>query len=80
MGFMFVLHRHLWLTLADLKEADRKSLLNAPITPSDLFGDVMESVVERFGEAQKRAKTMSHVLSQHFYQSLRVPVLHPLLK
>ncbi|MGL4351039.1 MAG: hypothetical protein ACRCT2_10830 [Plesiomonas shigelloides] len=41
MGFMVVLHRHLWLTLADLKDADRKSLLNALITPSGLFGDVV---------------------------------------
>ncbi|XP_056608266.1 uncharacterized protein LOC130425869 [Triplophysa dalaica] len=68
MGFMVVLHRHLWLTLADLKDADRKSLLNAPITPSGLFGDVVESVVERFGETQKRAKAMSHVLPRRSYQ------------
>ncbi len=39
MGFMVVLQRHLWLNLADLKDADRKVLLNAPITPSGLFGD-----------------------------------------
>lgn len=26
MGFMVVLHRHLWLTLADLKDVDRKTL------------------------------------------------------
>ncbi|ROL03910.1 hypothetical protein DPX16_23345 [Anabarilius grahami] len=37
MSFMVVLHKHLWLTLADLKDADRKTLLNAPITLSGLF-------------------------------------------
>lgn len=37
MGFMVVLHRHLWLTLADLKDTNHKTLLNAPITPSGLF-------------------------------------------
>lgn len=51
------LHRHLWLTQADLKDSDSKTLLNAPITPSSLFVD---SVVERFSEAQKRACSSCH--------------------
>ncbi len=46
MGFMVVLQRHLWLNLAALKEADRKVLLNAPVTPSGLFGDAVESITE----------------------------------
>ncbi len=46
MGFMVALQRHLWLNLADLKEADRKVLLNAPVTPSGLFGDAVESITE----------------------------------
>ncbi len=44
MGFMVVLQRHLWLNLADLKDADRKVLLNAPISPSGLFGDAVETI------------------------------------
>ncbi len=47
MGFMIVLQRHLWLNLADLKDADRKVLLKAPVTPSGLFGDAVESITER---------------------------------
>lgn len=69
MGFMVVLNRHLWLTLADLKDADRKTLLNAPVTPSGLFGDAVESVTERFSETQKRAKAMSHVMPRRSLQS-----------
>lgn len=42
MRFMMFLHRHLWLTLAALKDLDRKALLNAPITPSSLFSDVQK--------------------------------------
>ncbi len=68
MGFMVVLQRHLWLNLADLKEADRKVLLNAPVTPSGLFGDAVESITERFAEAQKRAKAMSHVMPRRTFQ------------
>ncbi len=59
---------HLWLNLADLKEADRKVLLNAPVTPSGLFGDAVESITERFAEAQKRAKAMSHVMPRRAFQ------------
>ncbi len=68
MGFMVVQQRHLWLTLADLKDADRKVPLNAPITPSGLFGDAVESIIERFAEAQKRAKAMSHVMPRRSFQ------------
>ncbi len=68
MGFMVVLQRHLWLNLADLKEAERKVLLNAPVTPSGLFGDAVESITERFAEAQKRAKATSHVMPGRTFQ------------
>ncbi|XP_016101950.1 uncharacterized protein [Sinocyclocheilus grahami] len=54
MGFMVVLQRHLWLNLADLKDADRKVLLKAPVTPSGLFGSAVESITERFAEAHER--------------------------
>ncbi|XP_059399255.1 uncharacterized protein LOC132131247 [Carassius carassius] len=54
-------YRHLWLTLADLEDADRRTLLNVPVAPSGLFGDAMESwsVSQR---CRKRAKAMSHVM------------------
>ncbi len=68
MGFMVVQQRHLWLTLADLKDADSKVLLNAPISPSGLFGDAVESIIERFAEAQKRAKATSHVMPRRSFQ------------
>lgn len=61
MGFLVVLHRHLWLTLSDVQEADRKTLLNAPISPAGLFGDAVEKVTERYSET-KKAKAMSHVI------------------
>ncbi len=53
MGFMIVLQRHLWLNLADLKDADRKVLLKAPVTPSGLFGDAVESITERMTLARR---------------------------
>ncbi len=68
MGFMIILQRHLWLNLADLKDADRKVLLNAPVTPSGLFVDAVESIIGHFAEAQKRAKTMSHAMQRRTFQ------------
>ncbi len=61
-GFMIVLQRHLWLNLADLKDADCKVLLNTPVTPS------VESIIERFAEAQKCAKAMSHIMPRRAFQ------------
>ncbi|XDV32448.1 hypothetical protein PO909_003253 [Leuciscus waleckii] len=62
MGYLVVLHRHIWLTLSDVKDADRKTLLNAPITSTGLFGDAVDKVTERYSETQKKAKAMSHVI------------------
>ncbi|KAL0151133.1 hypothetical protein M9458_053646 [Cirrhinus mrigala] len=47
--------RHLWLTLSDMKEKDRVFLLDAPLSPSGLFGDSVNSVVDRYQEARKQA-------------------------
>ncbi len=68
MGYMVVLHRHLWLTFTELKDADRRALLNAPVSPSGLFGDAVEAIVERFSKAQKLSRAMSHFLPC-FYSS-----------
>lgn len=68
MGFMVALHRHLWLTLADLKEADKRALLNAPLSPAGLFGDAVDAVVQRFAEDQKRSRAMSQVLPRRSAQ------------
>lgn len=72
MGFLVVLQRHLWVNLADLKDADCKVLLNAPVTPSGLLGDAMESIIECFADAQKCAKAMSHVMPRCAFQQQTV--------
>ncbi|XP_052429854.1 scavenger receptor cysteine-rich type 1 protein M130-like [Carassius gibelio] len=62
MGYMVVLHQHLWLTLTELKDVDRKALLNAPVFPSGLSGDAVKAIAERFSEAQKHSRAMNHFL------------------
>ncbi len=61
-GRSIVLERHLWLTLTEIKDADRVSFLDAPISPSGLFGPAVEGFAERFTEAQKASQAMRHFL------------------
>ncbi len=53
MAALVAAERHLWLTLSDIREKDRVFLLDAPLAPSGLFGDTVESVVDRHQEARK---------------------------
>ncbi|KAL0159629.1 hypothetical protein M9458_043354, partial [Cirrhinus mrigala] len=52
MGAMVVTERHLWVNLADLGKKERGFLLDAPVSPSELFGASVETVVEKFREAR----------------------------
>ncbi len=68
-GFLVILQWHLWLNLANLKDADCKVLLNAPVTPSGLFGDAVESIIERFVEAFQQQTMRSRSSSCPAYRS-----------
>ncbi|KAL0197791.1 hypothetical protein M9458_006331, partial [Cirrhinus mrigala] len=61
-GSLVTLQRHLWLTLTDMRESEKAQLLDAPISPLGLFGDAVGSFSEKFLEAQKQSKAMSHFL------------------
>ncbi len=52
MAAMVVTERHLWLNLADIGKKERGFLLDAPVSPSELFGASVETVVEKFREAK----------------------------
>ncbi len=47
MAALVAAERHLWLTLSDMKEKDRVCLMDAPLAPSGLFSDAVDSVVDR---------------------------------
>ncbi len=51
MASLVVLEHHLWLTLMEIKDTDKVSFLDAPISPSGLFGPAVEGFGERFTEA-----------------------------
>ncbi len=62
MAAMVAAERHLWLTLSDMKDKDRVCLLDAPLSSSGLFGDAVNSVVNRFQEASKQAAAFQRFL------------------
>ncbi|XP_073708624.1 uncharacterized protein [Garra rufa] len=55
MGAMVATERHLWLNLADVGRKEKGFLLDAPVSPSELFGASVETVVEKFREAKTRS-------------------------
>ncbi len=44
--------RHLWVNLADIGEKEKRFLLDTPVSPSELFGTSVETVVHKFREAR----------------------------
>ncbi|KAL0164048.1 hypothetical protein M9458_039801, partial [Cirrhinus mrigala] len=62
MASLVVLERHLWLTLTELKDVDKVPFLDAPVSPTGLFGPAVEGFAERFSAAQKTSQAMRHFL------------------
>ncbi|KAG1925027.1 hypothetical protein F2P79_025808 [Pimephales promelas] len=59
MAALCVAERHLWLTLTDMGESERAAFLNAPISPTGLFGSAVTGIVDRFSEVQKATQAMN---------------------
>lgn len=62
MAAMVATERHLWLNLSGIKEKDRSFLLDAPLSASGLFGDAVNSVVDRFQESRKQSAAFQQYL------------------
>lgn len=73
MATMVVTERHLWLDLSSLNKRDKIFLLNAPISPSGLFGDAVDAVLERFEEDKK----LFPVLRQFLPRRVQEPATSP---
>ncbi|ROL45669.1 hypothetical protein DPX16_17785 [Anabarilius grahami] len=52
MAAMVATERHLWLNIADIGEKEKGFLLDAPVSPSELFGTSVKAVVGKFIEAK----------------------------
>lgn len=48
---MVVTEKHLWMNLADIRK-EKVFLLDAPVSPSELFDTSVETVVKKFKEGK----------------------------
>ncbi len=62
MSTLVVQERHLWLTLADMRESDKDRFLDSPISQAGLFGEAVEDFAQQFSAAQKQTEAFRHIL------------------
>ncbi len=62
MSTLVVQERHLWLSLADMRESDKHRFLDSPISQAGLFGDAVEDFAQQFSAAQKQTEAIRHIL------------------
>lgn len=65
MATQVVQERHLWMDLAEMKDADKVCFLNAPISQVGLFSDTVEDFAKQFSAIQKQTEAIKHILSWH---------------
>ncbi len=62
MSTLVVQERHLWLTLAYMRESDKHRFLDSPISQAGLFGEAVEDFAQQFSAAQKQTEAFRHIL------------------
>lgn len=67
MGALVATERHLWLNLSGIKEKDKSVLLDAPLSDQGLFGNAVDTVVDRFQEAKRQAAAFQNFLPRRSY-------------
>ncbi len=55
---------NLWLTMMEMKEADKVPFLDAPVASGSLFGPAVKGFAECFTEPQKSSQAMQHFLAK----------------
>ncbi|KAL6108665.1 uncharacterized protein ACO6RY_11959 [Pungitius sinensis] len=58
MGALVATERHLWLSQSSLKEKDKSFLLDAPFSPSSLFGGGISAVADKLHAERRQAAAL----------------------
>ncbi len=69
MAGLVATERHIWLNLSNIKGKDKNFIMDAPISPSGLFGDAVNLVVDRFQESAKQAAAFQKLLPSRIHIS-----------
>ncbi|KAL0160102.1 hypothetical protein M9458_043827, partial [Cirrhinus mrigala] len=62
MSTMVVQERHLWLNLAEMRDAEKVRFLDAPISHAGLFGKTVEEFAQQFSTVKKQTEAIKHIL------------------
>ncbi|KAL0179805.1 hypothetical protein M9458_025247, partial [Cirrhinus mrigala] len=65
MSMLVVQELHLWLCLADMRDADKIRFLNSPVSKTGLFSDTVKSFAQQFLAAQKQTEAIKHIMPSH---------------
>ncbi len=74
---MVVQECHLWLNLAEMKDANKARFLDAPISQAGLFGDTVEGFAQQFSAVQQQTEAIQHILSRRDAPSTAAPGARP---
>ncbi|KAL0152766.1 hypothetical protein M9458_052489 [Cirrhinus mrigala] len=69
MSTMVVQERHLWLNLAEMRDAEKARFLDAPISQTGLFGETVEEFAQQFSTVKQQTEAIKHILPRN----LRLP-------
>ncbi|KAI2644460.1 Protein P [Labeo rohita] len=62
MSTMVVQERHLWLNLAEMRDAKKARFLDAPISQAGLFGETVEEFAQQFSTVKQQTEAIRHIL------------------
>ncbi|KAL0157267.1 hypothetical protein M9458_048513, partial [Cirrhinus mrigala] len=62
MSTMVVQERHLWLNLAEMRDAEKARFLDAAISQSGLFGETVEEFAQQFSTLKQQTEAIKHIL------------------
>ncbi|KAL0168330.1 hypothetical protein M9458_036552, partial [Cirrhinus mrigala] len=62
MSTMVVQERHLWLNLAEMRDAEKARFLDAPISQTGLFGETVEEFAQQFSTVKQQTEAIKHIL------------------
>lgn len=62
MSTLLVQEHHLWLNLAEIRDADKIHFLDSPISQAGLFGGAVENFTQQFSAVQQQTEPIKHIL------------------
>ncbi|KAL0173947.1 hypothetical protein M9458_029915, partial [Cirrhinus mrigala] len=73
MSTMVFEERHLWLNLAEMRDAKKVCFLDATISQAGLFGETVEKFAHQFSTVKKQTEAIKHILPRRVASASPAP-------